>query len=533
MSNVLRRIVLRAAIIALVVQPGVAAAANLVTAGWLAKHVTDPALVILDASSPKAYAENHVPGAVNANMMVYGAPDIPAADMERQYQSWGVSPDKTIVMYDQGGSLNATRLFWALLYHGFPVKNLAVLDGGFSKWRSDGLPMTKEVPAAPAKGTFKIAKLNEGVRVRLPEFLTGSGDPANNVLVDALGANWHFGEMHPFHKAGHIPRGVLLPSDDFYNADKTFKPADEIRKMLDYAGIRREQNIYTYCGGGVAASVPFFAIKFIAGYPNVRLYTGSELEWLADERDLPYWTYDAPFLIRNANWLQFWTVSMVRGYLKPTVSIVDVRTAGAFSEGHVPFAVNLPADVFRSNLATPDRLAAILGPAGVNPAHEAVIVSSGGVTRESALAFVMLEKLGQKKISILTESVDQWAKLGFTVNKDATALPAAAYPANLRKDVVIADPNSTRGVYPKVFIASGNEIPAKKQNGTVVHVPFTDLLNADGTPKPAKDIWNILTKAGVPRYAELVCFSEDSGEAAANYFILKLMGYPDVKVLVM
>jgi 3-mercaptopyruvate sulfurtransferase SseA len=53
-----------------------------------------------------------------------------------------------------------------------------------------------------------------------------------------------------------------------------------------------------------------------------------------------------------------------------------------------------------------------------------------------------------------------------------------------------------------------------------------------GTPKPAKDIWSILTKAGVPRYAELVCYSEDPGEAAANYFILRLMGFPDVKVLV-
>ncbi len=65
-----------------------------------------------------------------------------------------------------------------------------------------------------------------------------------------------------------------------------------------------------------------------------------------------------------------------------------------------------------------------------------------------------------------------------------------------------------------------------------VHVPFTELLNADGTPKAAKDIWAILNKAGVPRYAELVAFSDDPGEAAVNYYIFKLMGYPDVKVLV-
>jgi 3-mercaptopyruvate sulfurtransferase SseA len=62
-------------------------------------------------------------------------------------------------------------------------------------------------------------------------------------------------------------------------------------------------------------------------------------------------------------------------------------------------------------------------------------------------------------------------------------------------------------------------------------VPYATLLNADGTAKPAKEIWRLLTNAGVPRYAELVCVSDDPGEAAVGYFILKLMGYPDVKLL--
>jgi 3-mercaptopyruvate sulfurtransferase SseA len=140
------------------------------------------------------------------------------------------------------------------------------------------------------------------------------------------------------------------------------------------------------------------------------------------------------------------------------------------------------------------------------------------------------------------DSMDKWAQLGFPVTKDATvvgpkkapydlSIPPTAYPEVFRKDVIITDPKSTQGVYPKVFIASGKDVPAKVPDGKVVHVPYTDLLNADGTPKAAKDIWNILTKAGVPRYAELVCFSDDPGEAAANYFILELMGYPDIKVL--
>ena len=106
------------------------------------------------------------------------------------------------------------------------------------------------------------------------------------------------------------------------------------------------------------------------------------------------------------------------------------------------------------------------------------------------------------------------------------------YAANAQPGIVIGDATRTRGAYPKVFVASGKKIPEKAQDGKVVHVPYTELLNANGSPKPAGEIWKVLAKAGVPRYAEIICISEEPGEAAANYYIMKLMGYPDVKVLV-
>jgi 3-mercaptopyruvate sulfurtransferase SseA len=336
----------------------------------------------------------------------------------------------------------------------------------------------------------------------------------------------------------------LLPSADFYNPDKTFKSPDEIERMMAYLGVRPEQQIYTYCGGGVAASVPFFALKFLLKYPTVKLYQESELGWLADERGLPYWTYDAPFLMRETSWLQFWGGRTIRMFGGARVSIVDVRPADAFAQGHVPFALNIPADVFRSHIARPDALAEILGPAGVNASHEAVVMSGAGLTKDAALAFVLLDELGQKKVSVFVDSMDRWAKLGFAVRTEATvvgpkkapqdlSIPPTTYPGTARKGVIILDPMSSQGAYPKAFIASGKDVPAGAPDGKVVHVPYTDLLNADGTPKAAKDIWNILAKAGVPRYAELVCFSDDPGEAAVNYFVLKLMGFPDIKVLVM
>ena len=524
---------------------------NLVSTKWLENKLKAADVLILDASPAQIYKANHVPGAVSVDvftLLSFGIREMPVADIERIYRSLGVSPEKKIVMYDQGGTWLATRLFFSLQYYGFPAKDLYILDGGFFKWRQDGFPVTGEVTPPPKTGSFKIGNFSEDIRVRLPEFLTASGDSANNVLLDALGADWHFGAIHPFPKAGHIPNAILAPSDDFYNPDKTFKSPEEIRRMLSYLSIRPEQQVYAHCGGGGAAAVPFFALKFVANYPKVKLYTESQMGWQSDERDLPFWTYDAPYLMRETGWLQAWGGRMMRMYGNSNVSVVDVRPADEFNQGHVPYALNIPADVFRGNLANPAKLAEVLGPAGVNSFHEAVVISGAGLSKEAALAFVMLEKLGQKKVSIFMDAMDsidamdKMAQSGFAVTKTATvvgspksprdlSVPATIYPDGIRKDVIIADPQSTRGVYPKVFVASGKDVPAKVQNGKVVHVPYADLLNADGTPKAAKDIWNILAKAGVPRYAELVVFSDDPGEAAVNYFVLKLMGYPDIKVL--
>ena len=518
---------------------------HLVDDTWLQKNLKSPDLVLLD-TTPQAYIKNHIPGAISTDifdLFAYGLGGLSEAKAEQLFQSWGISPGKKIVMYDDGADNLATRLFFDLDYHGVPEADLFILDGGFFKWQKDGLPVTNVATAPPRNGTFKAAELNESVRGTLPEVLVASGDPANNALVEGLEPDWHFGATAPFEKGGHIPFGIMAQGADFYNPDKTFKSPEEIKRIFAYLGVRPEQQIYTYCGGGVAATVPFFAAKFIADYPKVRVFPESELGWLSDKRELPYWTYDEPYLMRDSGWLQFWAGQMIRMYLGAPVSIVDVRPGAAFNQGHIPFSLDIPGDVFKNNVTNPVKLAAILGPDGVNVSDEAVVVSGAGITKDSALAFVMLEKLGQKKVSVFTDYIDKWTQLKYPVTKDATVVGApkgphdlailpTTYPDEFRNGVVITDPNATHGLYPKVYIASGKNMPANSPDGKVVHVNYADLLNPDGTPKAAKDIWNILEKAGVPRYAELVCFSNDPGEAAVNYFILKLMGFPDIKVLV-
>jgi thiosulfate/3-mercaptopyruvate sulfurtransferase len=524
---------------------------NLVDARWLAKNLESPDLLILDASPRPMHAKNHIPGAVSVEVFAvatYGLREVQVQEIERMYQTLGLDTRKKVVLYDQGATWFAPRLFFSLEYHGFPTKNLYILDGGFSKWQVEGLPVTKEATPAPKPGSFRITKINEDARTRLPDLVTASGDRKNNVLVDALGPEYHYGAASFFNKAGHIPHAVLLPGEDFFNADKTFKSPEEIKKMLAYLSILPEQEIHAHCGGGGVASIPYFALKHLAGYPKVKLSIESQMGWLQDDRDLPFWTYAAPAMMRETEWLQSWGGKMMRMYGVARLSVVDVRPPGAYAQGHVPFALNVPAETFKDNVGDPRKLAEILGASGVDASHEAIVISGSGLTKEAALAFVMLEKLGQKKVSVFmdsmdsVESLDKMARLGFATTKDATivgapkkptdmAVPPTTYAASVRPDITIADTNGAGGAYPKVFIASGASVPARTPDGKVVHVPYTDLLNADGTPKAAKDIWNILTKAGVPRYAELVTFSDDPGEAAANYFILKLMGYPDIKVL--
>ncbi|HET7730883.1 MAG TPA: rhodanese-like domain-containing protein [Usitatibacter sp.] len=524
---------------------------NLVDARWLASKLESPDLLVLDASPRSLHNKAHIPGAVPVNVMVvasFGVRDVSVQEIERIYESLGIDPGKKIVIYDQGGSWFGPRLFFQLRYHGFPLQNLAILDGGMAKWQAEGLPVSQEATPAPKGGGFKVAKFEEQERTRPPELLAAAGDRKGSVLVDALGPEYHYGAAAFFNKAGHIPNALLMPAEDLFNADKTFKSPVEIRRMAAHLGIRPEQEVHSHCGGGGAAAVPYFALKYLAGYPRVKLSIESQMGWLQDERDLPFWTYASPALMRDTDWLKSWGGRMMRMYGVANVSVLDVRPPAAYSQGHVPFAVNVPGEVFRGHAKDARKLAELLGASGVDPAHEAVIVTGGGVTKDAALAYVMLEKLGQKKVSLFMESLespdtlDKMARAGFAVTKDATIVGKAAKPTDLtvthahyaagaRAGVTIGDGNAAGASHPKVFIASGPAVPTRAVEGKVVHVPYTELLKADGTPKAAKDIWAVLAKAGVPRYAELVAYSDDPGEAAANYYILKLMGFPDIKVL--
>ncbi len=511
---------------------------RLVDAAWLQQRLGE--VLLIDASSTQDHMAGHVPGAVSADRYRYGAQDPTPQQMEQRLQSWGVSPNRKVVIYDQGADFMAPRLFYDLYYHGVPAKDVFLLDGGLAAWRAKGGAVVTEATPAPTRGTFRVTQLREEARVRLPEFLVASGDLKHHVLMDALSADYYYGARRFFDRAGHVPNAVSMPSSDLFNADKTFKSASELQRLLRYTGIRPEQTVHSHCGGGGAAAVNWFALKFIADHRKVTLYQESQREWLRDDRGLPFWTYSAPHLLRPASWVTGWNSAMLRLFGAADLSIVDVREPAQYARGHLPFALNIPAQTVHTQLQQPQRLALTLGQAGVGPTHDVVIVSDGGLSPDAALAFMAFEQMGQPRVSLLMDSVDDWALSGEELTKVATAIrnpqgmtdlavPPTNYTARQGRTAWVSDPTRTQGEFEKVYIAAGKTLPRVAPDGKVVHLAHIELIGGDGRPKAAAELWRIIDKAGVPRHAELIVFADDPAEAAINYVVFRLMGWPDVK----
>jgi 3-mercaptopyruvate sulfurtransferase SseA len=517
-----------------------ASARPLVDAAWLQQALAAGDVLVLDAQPGKLHEAGHIPGAVHVDLFAYGPDEADAQAMQRRIQSWGVSPGRTVVIYDQGGSYFAPRLYYELLYRGHPPERLHLLDGGMAKWRAVGGTVTQEKTAPPPSGSFPV-RHRADLRADLPEVLVAAGDAQRNVLVDALEPEMYFGATKFFDRAGHLPHAVSWPTAEFFNADKTFKSADEIRAMANHLGVRPEQQVFSYCGGGIAAAVPFFALRQLAGYPQVKLYVGSQLDWVRDSRDLPLWTYAAQHLARSAPWLASWTNPMLRAYGVTKLNILDVRSAEAFAAGHIPAARNVPASVFSEALSSPLSSPTKSQPAtlrprleaeGLQPAHETVIVSERGLDKSSALAFLALQSLDLPRVSVLMTGTDEWALRGLPWEKQANvATPAAPTRIAAGTRAVTTTLAEAAGPVPRVYIASGTALPSEAPAGKVIHLPASRLVNDDGSVKPAADLWTTISKAGVPRHAQLVFVADDAGEAAMNYYVFQLMGYPNLRVL--
>ena len=271
----------------------------LVSTAWLAAHLDDPDLRILDATwfmpgTPRdpqeEYAAKHIPGAVffdidavsdHASLNPHMAPA--PADFASAIGALGIGDGDQVVVYDSHGIMSAPRVWWTFRLMGFD--RVAVLDGGLPKWEAEGRPLAHApVTPAPATATATLqpALVND-VQDVLEIIASGSRQ-----IVDARGAPRFTGaaaEPRVGLRSGHMPGARNVPFNTLIAADGTLLPPDELRAVFAAAGVDPARPVTTTCGSGITAAVISLALARV-GAENVALYDGSWAEWGAAE-DLP------------------------------------------------------------------------------------------------------------------------------------------------------------------------------------------------------------------------------------------------------
>ena len=268
---------------------------SLVSSEWLAANLAEPDLVVIDASHhlPAAardaaaeFAAAHIPGARFlglASLFDAGSPvpyAFPTPDqLAERLASLGVAATDAIVVYDDSAIRTAARAWFVLTASG--RENVAILDGGLGKWRSEARALDSGspdiAPAAPANLAAPTA-----VRTKA-DMLANIASRAEQVL-DARGADRVFGTgVDPVHGVpnGRIPGALNLPFGNVLNADGTYKSPVDLRAAFADAGIDLSAPVAATCGSGVTASVLLFAMHLL-GKRDTALYDGSWSEWGAD-----------------------------------------------------------------------------------------------------------------------------------------------------------------------------------------------------------------------------------------------------------
>ncbi len=265
---------------------------TLVTTEWLGRNLGEPDIAIVDSSAflptdgRDARAEfiaGHIPGArfLDINEVADKSNPAPhmlpsAAEFGRAMTDLGVGRDDRIIVYDNSPLRTAAR-GWFMFRH-FGAERVALLDGGFQKWRSEGRPV-ESGEARPRKARFDAHERSSGIATK-EELLAGVSVP----ILDARGMARFEGseaDPRPGVAAGHIPGARNLPFAMLYREDGTLKSIEELRSAFEQLRVDPEQPFIASCGSGVTANSIIFAAHRLGGRHG-RLYDGSWSEWGAD-----------------------------------------------------------------------------------------------------------------------------------------------------------------------------------------------------------------------------------------------------------
>ncbi len=262
---------------------------RLIETDRLPERLEDPNLRVIEVDWDPAdgYEQGHIPGALSwrwkedlwhpANREF-----IEGEAFSDLMGRTGISNDTTVILYGDSSRF-ATYALFVLKLRGHP--DVRLLHGGRTKWTAEGRPLTDEVPS-PSPVDYQPGPADEGIRATREEILAGLPD-SSHFLLDVRAIEEYRGERvappgmpdHGAERAGRIPGAVHLHWAELVREDDTFLPIDELRARLESIGAAPGRDIIVYCRMSHRASLVWFVLKCLLGYPSVKSYDGSWTEW--------------------------------------------------------------------------------------------------------------------------------------------------------------------------------------------------------------------------------------------------------------
>jgi thiosulfate/3-mercaptopyruvate sulfurtransferase len=250
---------------------------------WLAEHINDPNVRVVEVDvSRAAYERGHIPGAIlwNAYTDLHHADYSPLnrREFEDLLSRSGLVPNATIVFYGYGPYLG----FWLMKAYGH--ERALVLNGTRQGWHEAGSPWTTDV-FEPVPSTYTLPKA-EATQLMSLDTVQGTLGSGNPLILDMRSEAeyagerfWPSGATAGAGRPGHIPGARHLRIDLLHTTDGTLKSVAELRQIFQDHKVLPENSIVTYCTIGARASEAALVLKYMLGYPDVRVYDGSWAEW--------------------------------------------------------------------------------------------------------------------------------------------------------------------------------------------------------------------------------------------------------------
>jgi thiosulfate/3-mercaptopyruvate sulfurtransferase len=267
----------------------------LVTTEWVAQHLDDPTVRIVEADEdPLLYeAVGHIPNAAKLDWHVdvqdpVRRDFVDKAAFEALLSRYGIGNDTIVVFYGDKNNWYAAYSYWLFKLYGH--RDARLMNGGRTLWEAENRAYTKDVPQF-ALTSYTAQEANLAIRAfrRQVESLLESSQVSGGsaALVDVRSPDEYTGKLvhmvnYPQEGAsrgGHIPGAQSIPWATAANPDGTFKSAEELEAIYGGKGITPDKEVFAYCRIGERSAHTWFVLTQLLGYPNVRNYDGSWTEW--------------------------------------------------------------------------------------------------------------------------------------------------------------------------------------------------------------------------------------------------------------